>query len=123
MDTIAEHATRAAAAVASLLALPLMCGPAGDAETGDMNRDWACLRSHRVYNLHTWHGNLRRDAERVATRRSEFRARNLAAYVVEEADRLNRITTRILAELPACQHADEVRAEMTVAEALPGCTC
>lgn len=123
MDAIADHASRAAAAVLALLALPQMCGPAGAPETGDMHRDWACTRAHKVYNLHNWAGNLRSDAERVATRRSEFRARNLSTYVVEEVGRFNRTAARILAELPECTHAPEARREMTVEESLPGCTC
>lgn len=105
--------------------LPLLCGPAGDAATGDMNRDWACTRSHKIYMLHVWRDNIQRDATRVARGkfRSDRRRLNLIEHVDSETERFNRLSARILAELPACTHADDVRAELTVADALPDCTC
>lgn len=123
MDTITDYATRAATAVAALLALPQMCGPAGDADTGDMNRDWACKRAHKVYMLHVGADNLRRDAARVIRCRNAYRARSLSAYVVEEVERRNRIIAICLAELAECTHAPEARQEMTVEESLPDCSC
>lgn len=103
--------------------LPLMCGRAGDAEHGDMNRDWECSRSHRIYMLHVDAEQITRSITRLGRLRSDFRRRNLTNWITDAIARHERLVTRVLADLPSCTHRDETRGACTVEASLPDCVC
>lgn len=110
-------------AFAPLPALPLMCGRAGSAEWGDMNVDWECKRSARVYTLHTSAQQITGSIARLGRLRSDFRRRNLTQWITDATARHERLVSQVLADLPDCTHRDETRGECTVEDSLPECTC
>jgi hypothetical protein len=115
--------TATTAPAIELPALPMMCGRAGDAATGDMNRDWECTRAVRIYTLHTSATQITDSLARFARLRSDYRRRNLARWITDAAARHARLVVMILEDLPECSHREETRRECTVEGSLPECTC
>ena len=98
-------------------------GRAGDAEHGDMHRDWECQRAAKVWSLHSSQDDIRRSEKRIVRLRSEWKRGNLTKWVADAIERHNRIAASILADLPECTHRPETRRECTAEESLPDCTC
>jgi hypothetical protein len=100
-----------------------MCGRAGSAATGDMNIDWECKRSAKIYMLHTGAEDITRTIARLPRLRNEYRRRNLTRWITDAIARHERLVGLVLPELPECTHGPATRGECTPEESLPPCTC
>jgi len=102
----------------------LLCGPVGGVnhrgQLWDMNVRWTCARTAQLYQYTQRRETLLEDSRRIGRLRSERRQANLSRYVLQAVVRLH---AESLWELPECGHAEADRAELTLEDALPPCTC
>ena len=99
--------------------LPPFCGP-----MSAMYRDQECPRVGTIYSLHSWQAAIDSEIERAPRVRSDWKRANILRHAEEAQIRHNRIAARMLAELPACTHAEAERCETyDVEAALPACSC